>query len=714
MGSCYERLNIRHGGNQDIGPGKVLGLFVTFTQTFPYMQLPEATTLVNRLIASGERHQDYERTIELAETYRIYITGQGIAKKLIQFNRREDAGLFAQRLAITKSITPAVASSIRQPFNKVTRNDRVRKSLKIENEGRKQVVEEMAKTFYGSAIKKSRGLDYWMKTRFVELQFIDPNSWIVVEWSTPTSGSQVVRPRPFEVSSREAVNFHSVNDEVKWLFVKQDITIRTKEVPAPAGTQAPARERLPGVVEPAGQSFVAKSGVLYTLYDEDVTVSMEQVDTEYLTSIGYVYAKNEALVKIGDTYYIMRDFTPNIGYPPVFRVGYKRDEATNARTFVNPWHDALCYFDKTLKTVSELDLTMTLHTFPQKLQYVDKCPGPPDRSKGKCNLGLMKDGSPCSVCKGSGYKFHTSAQDAIILPMPETKEELIDLDALLVYKAPPIELIKFQNEYCQQLERQAHQAVYNSQVFVKKAGSPGATGQPIQTATEADFNMQSVYDALEPFTEKFSEVWRGFMITFAILAGEPFGQVDAVHEFPADYKLKSGEALLADRKAATESGAPGFMLDTIDDDLATIIYAGDDVSLSKFRTKKKFSPFSGSTPDEITERLTSQNVPQEPKVLHENFNMIFNQIEEENPEFWTIKDPAKQKELVDKKVAEYMQRLQEQKPVIDINSFRNAAPGGDGGTGAGDGGNPGPGTGTNAAADENNKAQGGAGNNATG
>jgi hypothetical protein len=199
----------------------------------------------------------------------------------------------------------------------------------------------------------------------------------------------------------------------------------------------------------------------------------------------------------------------------------------------------MCYFDKSLKTVSELDLTMTLHTFPQKLQYVQKCQGP-SRQK-KCNQGMLQDGTQCPTCKGIGFKLHTTAQDAILLPMPEGKDDMLDLEKLLVYKTPPIELIKFQNEYTQQLEKQVHQSVYNSQVFVKKAGQPGATGQPLQTATETDYNMQSVYDTLEPFTEKYSEMWCDLVITFAILAGAKEEDLDAGHDFPADYKLKTSD-----------------------------------------------------------------------------------------------------------------------------------------------------------------------------
>jgi hypothetical protein len=662
------------------------------------MLLPDALVLTSRLIETGETHCDYERVKDLAETYRIYITGCDIGKKLIQFVQREDKELFAQRLRLTKSITPAVASSIRQPFNKVTRNDRVKKDIKIKDEARKQNVDKMIKSFYGSARKKNRGLDYWMKTRFVELQFIDPNSWVVVEWEAAQSDNQIVQPRPFEVCAEEAVNFLVINDEVKWLLVKQAIKYMLMPDNDAAGVTGGINQQYQAAAPQQDiKAACKKDGYRYTLYDMDVTVVYEQVDPQYLKVSGYQLKEGEQLTQIKANWYIVRTYTPKVGYAPVFRIGYKRDDATKARTFVNPWHDALCYFDKSLKTVSELDLTQTLHTFPQKIQYVQKCKGP-TREK-KCNQGQLADGSICTACKGNGYKIHTTAQDAILLPMPDSKDDMMDLDKLLVYKAPPIELIKFQNDYTQQLERQAHQAVFNSQVFIKKTSS-GGDGQNFQTATENDNNMQSVYDALEPFTEKFSEIWQDFAMTFAILAGANPEEVETTHVFPADPKLKTGDILLVERKAATDSGAPAFLLASIDDDLATIVFAGDDLGMLRYRVKRRYYPFPGSTPDEIAQLVTSQWVPEEPKVLYSNFDAIFKEIELADPGFWTMKDPNKQREVVDAKVKEYIGRLKQQAPTITQNDLRNTNPV-NGGTDGGGDGNPG----------NNNPTDGGSGNN---
>lgn len=662
------------------------------------MLLQEAVDLTKRLIDSGEKHQDYARTVKLAEDYRILITGNNIAKKLIQFVRREDTTLFAQRVQLTKATTPAVASSIRQPFNKVVRNDRIRKTIELKNEARKNVVEKMMGLFYGAARKKNRGLEYWLKTRFVEMQFVDPNSWTVVEWDAPEDAAKVIKPRPFEVSAEMAHNFFVVNDETKWLFVCQGIKYKSLTPQATGGTGYANAVVQTGAALPGEEK---KDGTRWTLYDEDVTVVYEQVDREYLNYKGFTLSDNQEFIKVKDVEYLVSKFEPNIGYVPAFRIGYKRDEETNGRTFVNPWHDALCYFEKSLKTVSELDLTMTLHAFPQKLQYVQKCAGQPavpsqNLPRRGCNQGIVTGtiNETCPICEGKGYKVHTTAQDAVLIPMPTDpkNEDIVDLEKLLVYKAPPVELIKFQNDYAQQLEKQCHQAVFNSQVFVKKSGSAGSdSGAPIQTATEADFNMQSVYDALEPFTEKYSEMWREFVTIFAVIAGETDTEkIDVSHDFPADYKLKTSDILLGERKVAKDSGAPAFLVETIDDDLATIIYAGDSLGLQKYRVKRRYFPFTGKNEDEITLLLASEFVPDELKVLFCNFEQIFKELENEDPGFWFMKDLKAQRTAVDEKVTEWLDKVK-QEPAQTFQMFKpgvNPGGQGSGNDGANDG-NPG-------------------------
>ena len=48
-------------------------------------------------------------------------------------------------------------------------------------------------------IDNTAGFETWLKTRFVELSFGDPNGFIVIEWDA-VGVNETIKPRPFEVS----------------------------------------------------------------------------------------------------------------------------------------------------------------------------------------------------------------------------------------------------------------------------------------------------------------------------------------------------------------------------------------------------------------------------------------------------------------------------------------------------------------------------------
>ena len=104
------------------------------------MQLDKARETAIDLIKNKTVHRDYNRVVKLAKEYKMYITGQDIGSKLIQFVQRESKVQFDQRIKLTVSTTPAVAASVRQPFAKVTRTNRIKKNIKTGSDATKVAV----------------------------------------------------------------------------------------------------------------------------------------------------------------------------------------------------------------------------------------------------------------------------------------------------------------------------------------------------------------------------------------------------------------------------------------------------------------------------------------------------------------------------------------------------------------------------------------------
>lgn len=621
------------------------------------MLLTDALDLSQRFIATRETHEYYVRCCELADKYKALITGENIESLLRRFVRREDDEAFAQRIDLTIAITPAVTASLMRPFNKVLRNDKVKKHFDFKSKSRNDVVQQMREGFYGRRRTKNKGFDYWLKTRYPMLQFVDPNSWVVYQWSMPESPAAVLQPRPYEVPSCNAWNWEIDNEEPQWLWVHNDIAY--KKLSKTQGQKIKDAR--------ANAVFTDECGDRFTLYDTDYTITYTQVDPEYLRATGYTYAANEELWQepTTKTYFLKRVYEPKLGFPPVFRVGYEADVETNGATCVNGWHVAMPFLMKSVKTVSEMDLTMALHTFPQKMQYVQRCPG---ESKSKrCDYGRIGDGQTCKACKGSGYKVHTTAQDAIYFPFPSdgaTNNEVLDLEKLLVYKSPPVDLITFQKTYIEYLTRECTNAVFTQTQQVKATGPNGSSGNssPV-TATEINMNSEGVQDAVFPFTEKWRDIWIDGIYIMGALVGIPdFETAEVTCVFPSSLKIKSLDDLLGDLKAAKDSGAPSFLIDQINNDIAELVYAGDTIAELMYKTRHKFYPFNGQTADEVAFNVSSQYVTTYTKVLYANFEAIFQEIDLENPGFWFLSYDA-QAPIVAEMVQAYIDEIAADSPM---------------------------------------------------
>lgn len=586
---------------------------------------------------SNKKHQDYERTVNLAKEYKAHVSGVGIEEYLKRFAKREDEELFEQRKNLTNSISQSVASSLQKPFNKVSRNKNVKKKFTLEGDkNREEIVKKMMKGFYGTNELNTKGLDFWLKNRFVELTFTDPNAFVVVEWEAKPENVPL-EPYPYEVSSIDAFNYKYKHGVLQELFTRQYETI----------------------------TYIDKDGAekeknveAFTLYEVGSSFKVIEYCPKYYELYGIEIDETRQLTfKESETNFIATFNETNLDFIPAFRIGYIRDTATDGRTFVNPFESAMPYFRKALKAVSELDLSITLHTFPQKLQYVTKCRG---KGTKKCNNGMISGTqNVCPECKGSGLQVHTSGQDAIYFPLPEDKTEMFDLDKILVYKQPPIDLIKFQDEYVRNLKTDSHLAVYNSNMFL--AQDP----QFAKTATEINTNTQGIFDSLFPYTEKFSEVWKTMIKIFVRLSGYE-KDFDLVHIFPTDLEIKTIGVLLAELKLANESEAPSYFRDAILEEIANQIYEGDELARTKHFIRHKFFPFSGKTETEIQFLMASPYVSNFTKILYANFEAIFTDIEKEIPNFYTLKYDVQWETLI-KYVDPYLQEIKSQNEPLRID-----------------------------------------------
>jgi len=543
---------------------------------------------------------------------------------------------------------PESGTKVDKPTNQVVKNEAANASgAKVEEEVKteKEKVEVDVKEAFFKAVKENnitknqikdylnkfygdQSLDVYLNQRLVELDCTDPNSFIIVEVQgeyDPKKPDNKLTPYPFEVNSEEAVNYKYVNNELQFLIVEKEyIEQSTKD-----------------------QKNIELD--IYTLYLDNNYVIAKEIQNTRVNELSAKYPNQEIFYlnpedKINSEVYMIEIIEHKLGRIPAKRIGTRKDISTRGRTCVPMMHPAYSYFMKSIKTVSEFDLTNCLHVFQKLVQYDEVCVGNQQKNI-VCNFGTQPDGTSCPECQGSGWKTHKSSSDIIRVKLPKDPKDMVNLQNYMAYFGPQMDLLKFQKDFgFYELNELALKSVYTSDLFV--------SDKVVSTATEKSIDLESVYDALKPFADNYSSLRMHIM--YCVATFRNIGdKLSISHVFPKNFKMESLPMLLDNLAKANTSGAPSYIKDEINRDIAQKLYADKPHELLELEVKASYFPFNGKTESEINNILLNDLTTQYNKVLYANFETIFAQLEEDanktSVNFYSL-EKTKQSELVKSKV----------------------------------------------------------------
>jgi hypothetical protein len=575
------------------------------------------------VVKNNKTHQDYLRVTDLADKYFRLVTGNGIDKLLKRIITRESEEEFKQRTEITKSVCPAILNSTKLPFQKAARKQPIVRKLDFEGDAdtKKLELETFISKYWGD-----KSLEKYLEYAYIDYNYTDPNAFLITEFASFDPVKTKASPYPFVATSSEAIDFEYHNEILDYLIVKLPIVYLDKGSPQP--------------------------GAKYTMYLGQDTIQLTQVSEDEKL--------NPDVIEIEKKYYLLTYFTPKGEKVPAVRFGFIRDTETKGRSFTSVFHNVLAYLEKTLKIDSELDLSTAMTAFPQRFAYVSPC-------KNKdCNHGMLLDGKTvCPDCGGTGQQsFHRGTMDIITLTLPNkisdtTNAELIDLEKMLVYKMPPIELLTFQKDYIEYLKKSVHAMMFNADLFTRAEVSV--------TATEKVLETDNMNDTLYPFARQYSHIWEFTVKDIATFTDLNNG-LEVQHKFPNDFKMKGIGELMTELKMAKDAGASTSTISAIEDDINEILYSDRPDELKEMRIKNEINPFRGYTEADIRFIISQNNVPLYNRTLWENFESIFQDLEVDNQDPWLF-DLAYPKilELVRIKTEEYMQKIKDETPEPVVN-----------------------------------------------
>lgn len=565
------------------------------------MNQTEALAYLQAIVTKNEapRHEHYKRVCDLADFYKIIITGEGADSLLKRFAKRQTEDEFEALKNVYQTITPALADPVIKTYHKVFRVapkikmiDWDEKEAKIESttqvKERTDEIEKVLNNFYGG-----KSLDYWQSNTFLHTVFIDPNAFVLIRFEPFDSKVEKADPYPIIISSYDAIDFkYTPKGILDYLLVHEKV----------------------GVVVNTGNEFTMENVNRYRLYIKDYTYVITEIKYG-----GQVVPEDVTRLKAvgGTTEYYLQVYSPKAGQVQAMRVGYITDPYTMDKTYISPLECARSWFMKTVKTVAELDITQSYHAFPQKIEYVEPCEF--ELSTGVCkNSGMSQNG--CTKCGGTAMLSQTSSQDIKTVKLPKDKEDMMDLEKLLIYKYPSVDIIKWMDEYIEKISVKVQKTVFNSETFTRDKVAKTATGE--------NLDMQNVYDTLTPFAQQVSSMWEFAVKITANLLDYGDGLI-VKHVYPMDFKLKSQWELLLELKTTQESGAPANIRQMITDDIMRNFLQDDPIGWTRYQSKMKHYPFNGKTDKEIESTIANGLVTTETKVLWANFELIFQELEAE-------------------------------------------------------------------------------------
>ena len=571
--------------------------------------------------ANGYRHEDYKRTVDLAETYNKLYTGENMESLMRKFDMRESKEMFEQRKRITQHITSTVMRNLAKPFNKIPRANNLQRVITYEGDEESKKSSEFEKLL--SKFWGNKSVDKYISTRWIELNTIDPNSFIAIEWKNFNPAIEFASPYPFERKSKDVLDFYYNNEILEYVVVRSYLNAETEN----------------GEVQIERYTIYTKNyALIMTETLDEALIRMAKEELQVIGGVEIVKLENQERVFVID-----RPIPYNLKRVPAIRVGYIRDMFTDGRICLSPLDEAVPPLMKMVKSNSELDLTMALHAHPQKIQYQNKCLG------DSCHNGRLPDDSTCGVCGGTGLAVSTTTQDVLWLPLPKEGEPLIDLNNVVRYVYPPVDLIKNQQTYIERLTAYCKEAIYNTELFSRQ--------EVAETATGKNIDLQNIYDALYPMAEAYSATWEFVVGTVAKILDKDEGLIH-FFRFSKDFKMKSLNDLYNDLKLVSDSKADSFVKDGITDDIARIMYHDDVRNYYKWKTEKAFFPFSGKSPQEIALALASPLTPDNIKSLYYNYSWVLDVLAIENKGFWEM-SYTKQYELIMDKIEEITPKIVE-------------------------------------------------------
>lgn len=592
----------------------------------------EKGQILDRLadVVSGARHKHYKETVEYAKQTKTLTTGKGLDEYLAIFSARETPVQFAVRKSITRHIIKSVVSNL---IDTAARVDRVRSTRTLEYlnneptaeiERKESVLKQRTEAFFGD----SSVYDY-VKKKVRHYAFYDPNAWLVLDFKPFDNRTDYAKPYPIEYRSKYVYDYsYSYDNILQYVTVCEKIELSN-----------------------------GQEGEKYTVFGKEQHLQLIQLSDDFPIS-----KQLDTVQEIGDSvfltlnnkvYQLIETEPHGLGYVPALRFGYEENTSTNLETFKCFYDGAVDILMKTIKLNSELDVVLAQMAHPYVVRYLVQS----DAADEQRELDIASDISDIRDLLASSMKRQNalpSVLEETVITIPENAQasDIIDPNKLIAFINPPLEAINALDKMVQDLIRRAKEVVFNSDMYTKK--------DIAETATKQNLSAQAMNDKLYPLARHIAETVEFVVRSIARLTDTDGGLVFEM-SYSEDLKLKGADAILSDLVALKEANAPAEVVDIVTAQLMDTLLDDQPNKQLEYAVKKMLNPLSSKSPEERILALTSEFFPNWAKAAYFNFDIIFSELLQEQPDFFAFAE-GQQKQLFKAKAETYVNTPNE--PVI--------------------------------------------------
>lgn len=600
------------------------------------MLFEDALKIVKDRIVFGLRHDHYDRTIEVADFSKILVTGKHQGDFLVSIKSRENDAQKDQRIKLTNSYTKLAANQVVSTYKKPRRNTDVDRVVRFKTENNTKKIEGKLSKF-----SANKSFSKYLLDNVIDHDIhVDANTFYVLLSKYDRGDDQEITNTRFKcvrVASCDVVDYVKDLDHMVWFIHSID---RTEYLTKQDGKDI------------IGTAAKTKEYKDYYYYDDEISIELKHVDPKKIPPLKddqktVTWANNTYIV----TKYNLYGEGKHHICPVISTAGAFPDFETEGSTSVTSIEPCFEVGKDLIRDKSFFDLTKTLHTFLQKIQYARPCTHE-DPQKGQCVRGYyggtQQENMTCSSCHGTGESYHRSEQDVIRIKAPDDFKDIIDVDRLIKYVNLPHETPRFQDEQVDKMIRRFFFAAFSSEKNLQ--------GDFSKTATENNIEAEKVSDVLIKPYEHVAYMWElGVMIMAGYM--EIYDDIEEIkYRYPKELKIKTTQTLISELKAAKESSASFEVSFGIQCDLIERMYPDNPDMVKRIKVQKAHIPWHSKSTDERTIIMANRKLDDYDRVLYENEETIFSDIYDENPKFYLL-DYSKRKGIISEKVNKIIEAI---------------------------------------------------------